>query len=88
MKRAVCSVADSASALFGQPVFVPAPGAALRSFSDEVNRRADDNVLNKHPDDYTLWFIAEFDDETGAFSLPEGGPRVLARGKDLIVKES
>ena len=39
MKRAVCAVFDSAVNLYGQPIFVPSVGAALRSFIDEVNNR-------------------------------------------------
>lgn len=88
MKRAVCSVFDSASMLYGNPLFVPSVGQAVRSFSDEVNRVADDNVLNKHPDDFMLWYIADFDDAKGMFDEPPGGPQIVARGVDvLLVKE-
>lgn len=83
MKRFVCAVYDSAALAFGSPFFVPALGAALRSFGDEVNRKAQDNQLALHPDDFALHVLAMFDDESGLFESVEGGPRVLARGKDL-----
>lgn len=86
MKRVVCTVVDSATELHGQPMFGPAIGAMLRAFTDEVNRKADGNTLYDHPDDYTLIYIADFDDESGVFSEPEGGRRVLARGKDVSTK--
>lgn len=81
MKRVVCAVFDSAAALYGQPVFVPSVGVALRSFIDEVNNK--ESAMFGHPDDYTLFYVADFDDATGEFSLPERGLVSLARGKDV-----
>lgn len=83
-KCVVIAAKDSAIQAFGRPVFAPSPGAAVRSFVDEVNRQADDNPFNKHPEDFELVWLAEFDDETGVFTLPEGGSRVLARAKDVL----
>jgi hypothetical protein len=83
VKRVVCAVFDSAVQAFGSPVFSPAVGSALRAFTDEANRAADGNQLYAHPDDFVLHHIADFNDETGVFTLPEGGVRVLARGKDV-----
>lgn len=83
MKRAVCAVYDSAVELYGQPMFVAGVGAALRSFIDEVNRAAPDNALYSHPEDYTLFHLADFDDTTGEFLPTERGIVALARGKDV-----
>lgn len=83
MKRVVCTVIDSATELHGQPMFGPAVGSILRSFVDEVNRAAEDNALYQHPEDFILVYVADFDDEAGVFVEPEGGRRVLARGKDV-----
>lgn len=83
MKTTVCAVRDSAMQGFAQPMFVPAPGVALRSFSSEVNRVDPQNNLHLHAGDFELWVIAEYDEETGDFSEPEGGKRCLARGKDV-----
>jgi hypothetical protein len=83
MKRHVLAVFDSASQLYGQPMFVPSIGGAVRSFGDECNRRADDNALYMHPEDFELRVLAVFEDETGVFSSPSDGIGfVLARGKD------
>lgn len=81
-KRCVLAVFDSAVQAFGQPFFVPAIGAGVRSFVDEVNRAAPDNQLANHPEDFELHYVADFDDESGAFTPPIEGSRVLARGKD------
>lgn len=81
----VVSVRDSAVSAFSRPFFVPSVGAAVRSFTDEVNRSAPDNPMFAHPDDYELWYLADFDEESGLFLLDEleSGKRVLVRGKDV-----
>jgi len=82
MIKVVCSVRDSAADLFGQPFFVPTTAMALRGFADAVKRADGDSDLTKHPDDFTLFELGTFDDETGKFvNLPE--PRQLVRGKDV-----
>lgn len=79
----VCAVRDSAMHAYAAPMFVPSPGVAVRSFTSEVNRVDPQNMLNQHPTDFELWWIAEFDEETGHFSVPEGGPRCVSRAKDV-----
>lgn len=86
MKRVVCTVVDSAAELHGQPMFFASVGVAIRSFTDEVRRKAEDNGLYQHPEDYTLMYLYDFDDEHGLMSEPEGGRRVLIRGKDCVME--
>lgn len=86
MIRLVVAVRDSATGLFGQPFFVTARGQAVRAFTDEVNRPAPDNDLNKHPEDFELYCVAEFDEASGRFG-GLGDPELLIRGKDAINKE-
>lgn len=78
----VCAVHDSAINAFGRPFFVNAKGQALRSFRDEVLRVDPANDLNKHPSDFTLYALGEFDDSVGRFHS-ETGPELLIRGKDV-----
>lgn len=84
-KLAVVSIKDSAVQSFMSPMFAPAVGGIVRQFGDEVKKASTPerpNNLNEHPEDFELVWLAEFDDETGEFSKPEGGMRVLARGLD------
>lgn len=77
----VVAVMDRALLAFGRPVFVPAVGAAVRSFADECNSK--ESELGKHPEDYELFHLAVFDDVIGRFdNFPV--PKLLTRGKDLI----
>lgn len=82
MKRAMCAVFDSGVMAFGAPFFARALGEALRSFTDEVNRKAPDNMLNAHSDDYALHLLGWFDDEQGTVDASD--KRVLCRGKDVL----
>lgn len=53
------------------------PGLALRSFGDEVANR--DSNLAKHPEDFALFHLGYYDDETGAVtSLPQPEQIALA----------
>lgn len=77
----VCSVRDSAAQSFMNPIFAHNRGSAMRSFRDEVNRSADDNIMNKHPSDFELFFLGEYDSDTGSFKLVER-PESMLRGVD------
>jgi hypothetical protein len=83
MLHFVVSVKDRAADVFNRPFFVPHRNVAVRDFTDEVNRIAADNQLNKHPDDFDLFFLGTFDDNDGTFDC-EDQPYVLVRAKDVI----
>lgn len=82
MKLTVVAVYDTAVQAYGRPIFVPAVGVAVRSFNDEVNRKVADNQMNAHPEDFALFHLADFDEETGKFIEVE--QRCLSRGKDVV----
>jgi len=81
----VVAVRDSAMNAFAKPFVVPTPGLAIRSFTQEVNRQAQDNPMNTNPDDFELWTLASYDEDTGEFT--NNSPRLLVRAKDVLTKE-
>jgi hypothetical protein len=84
MINIICSVKDRAADAFGRPLFVPSVGLAIRSFSDEVNRVADDNQMHHHSDDFDLFELGTFDDNTGIIEChPQ--PKLLSLGKSVKV---
>lgn len=83
MRYKVLSVRDRAIDAFGQPFFSSSVGGAIRSFTDEINRAAENNQLNKHPEDFDLYLLGEFDDSNGKFETSD--PSQVAIGKDLKV---
>lgn len=85
MKFVVVSIFDRASEIYGRPAFVPAKGSAIRSFTDEVNREAPDNELYRHPDDFDLYVLGDFDDQVGV--VVGDKPYVLVRGKDVVISK-
>jgi len=78
----ICTVKDRAADAFGRPMFVPSTGVAIRSFSDEINRNNAENQLYNHPDDFDLYELGQFDDNTGLFNLHEQ-PKLLSLGKQV-----
>lgn len=90
MRQKVCAVFDSAMQAYLRPFFVPTTQMAVRSFTDEVNRRADDNNMFRHPGDYVLWYLCDFDEESGLFLGgldAEQRPHILVRATDIQSKE-
>lgn len=81
----IVAVKDRAVDAYNRPFYVPTIGAAIRSFTDEVNRK--ESEMQAHPEDYDLYDMGTFCDQTGTFTPPEGGlPRVISRAQDLIIK--
>lgn len=87
MKLLICSVRDSKADVFGVPFFMASRGHAIRSFSDEVNREAQDNIYYKHPEDFELFELGEFDDGLADFHiLPK--PVSLVNAMSVSVRKS
>ena len=77
----ICAVFDSASQAYGRPIFAAAKGHAMRSFKDEVLRADPNNDLHNHPEDFTLFYLGFFDDNTGVINAM--APEQLLRGLDV-----
>lgn len=87
MKYKVVSVHDRAADAYGRPVFAQTEGQAIRSFGDEIQRAAPDNEMYRHPEDYDLYLVAEFDDQNGQFTNTQDGPKQLGIGKHFAKGE-
>lgn len=86
MKLVIVSVKDLAADAFARPFYVQSIGMALRSFMDEVNREDANNTMYHHPDDFALYHLGEFDDNTCKFDLLEI-PKLLSSAKQAKVSE-
>lgn len=82
MKYFVFTIRDRAVNAFMQPWFSPSDGGAIRSFTDEINRAHPDNNLNKHPEDYDLYRIGMYDDQSG--TIDPQLPEMIAVGKSVL----
>lgn len=65
MKMQLSAIYDKKVQAYNKPFVTRTKGEATRIFTDEINRQADDNIFNKHPEDYYLAFLGTYDDETG-----------------------
>lgn len=82
MKKLIVAVSDRAVGEFMNPFVVPSRGLAVRSFTDEVNRP--ESEMHKHPEDYELHCLGEFEPEHGEIYSFKEGAELLVRGKDVI----
>lgn len=81
----VFSVRDRAADVFGRPFFVPTTGQAVRAFTDTINSKEDSEMV-RHPDDFDLYHLADFDDETGQFECLSQ-PKQIAVGKNVKLRD-
>ena len=75
----VFAVRDAKAKAYLPPNFLPQAGQAIRSFSDAVLDTG--SAFNKHPEDYSLFRIATFNDESGHFEVCE--PECLITGAEV-----
>jgi hypothetical protein len=83
MKINVYTIFDSASAAYMRPFFAQSDGQATRSFGDIANDK--NHEIGKHPEDYSLWRIGTFDDNTAEIN-PET-KACLATALELVALE-
>lgn len=63
----VFTVYDSKVEAYMSPFMMQSKGQAIRSFGDECNNS--DSMFCKHPEDFTLFEIAEYDDQLGVYNM-------------------
>lgn len=69
MKMKVFTVYDSKAEAFATPFFMQSTGQALRAWTDTCND--EQTQINRHPEDFTLFHLGDFDSFTGKFeNLP------------------
>ena len=87
MKMVIVSILDTAAGAYGRPAYLATEGVAIRQFSDEINRASEDNQMYVHPDDFDLFYLGTFDDNTGAFDLL-ASPKQICLGKQVKIRET
>lgn len=83
MKYKIICVRDRAADVYSVPNMVLNTGAAIRAFGDEIRKpHTEDrpNQFNTHPEDFDLYLLGEYDDETASFETH--APKQIAIGKD------
>lgn len=80
MKLQTFSIYDSKAKAYLPPWYMHNTDMALRVFADCCN--ATDHQFSKNPEDYTLFHIGEFDDESG--KITPDTPKSIANGITVL----
>ena len=84
MKLQIFAVRDRKTDQFANPMFLISKGHAVRHFADEINRKDENNILWKHPEDFELYELGSYNTETGIFDT--GTPTSVALAESLMIK--
>ena len=79
MRSKLFSIHDVKAGAYLPPFWLPTIEMARRSFADCVNMET--HAFAKHPEDYTLFHVGDFDDETGRLEPVE--PVSFGNGVDF-----
>ena len=79
MKMNFYAIFDKAVNAYMRPMVLQTDGQAVRMFTDEAVRA--EAEIAKHPEDYALFRIGSFDDNTGEILAIE--PKCIGRAREL-----
>ncbi|AXH77062.1 MAG: nonstructural protein [Microviridae sp.] len=82
MQLMIVALKDRAADLFGKPFYVRTTAEAVRSLTDEANNA--ESTINKHPEDYDLFLLGSYDEDTGRIEQDVSHPSLIVRAQDLI----
>lgn len=86
MRYKIYSIRDRQAEVFDRPFYMISHGLASRAFTDEINRQDANNALSNHPEDFDLWHLGEFDDNSGEFHSHE--PKKILSGLDVSLRSN
>ncbi len=81
MIKTVYTVYDIKVKAYLQPFFLDTDAQAIRTFGDLINDST--HQFGRHPEDYTLFKLCEFDDQDAVFATAQA-PELLSTGLELV----
>lgn len=75
MKMKVFAIRDGKAEIYFPPFFQKTHGEAERSLRELM--RDESSMVAKYPEDYDLYFLGEYDDQSGKMSLQDTPQHVL-----------
>ena len=67
MKTEMFVIFDTVAKIYNKPFFLVNLPSAQRAAQDLINNR--DHEISRNPQDYTMWHLGSYDDETAQFDL-------------------
>lgn len=75
------SIRDQKSEIFNSPFFKNTHGEAERDFRTLVND--DKSTVNKFPEDFDLYYVGDYDNNTGVFA-PQSTPQIVIKAVQVL----
>lgn len=79
MKLLAFSIFDEKALTYGQPFFTNAVGVASRNLQEAVQNR--ETMISRHPEDFALYHLGYFDNETG--HMDPSKPELVVRASSF-----
>lgn len=83
MQLKMYSVRDAKAEVYNSPFYKRSHGEAERDFLNAI--RDDKNPNSKFPEDFDLFYVGEYNDQTGLVT-PLNTPQHVAKAVDLIAR--
>lgn len=79
--KLIFAVKDTAVNAFGTPFYEQTRASAVRAFTDAVNQADPTNQFHKHPEDFVLFQLGQFDEDNGVIAGHQ--PKQIVRAADV-----
>lgn len=83
MKLSIFAIKDYTAELFSNLQLHANKATAIRSFTDQVNNGQADNLVAKYPEQFGLYQLGVYDDNTGFIEVSEQGAELVIRAVDV-----
>lgn len=83
MPKVIVSLKDTAVQVFITPFVAGSNAQAVRSLRDAVNDVSADSDVRRHPEDFELYQLGSYDEETGIVCATNP-IALICRAKDLV----
>jgi hypothetical protein len=85
MVKRVYAIRDDKMREYQSPVLIVNDAVASRSFGDLLSQDRNSPMV-KHAGDFSLWYLGDFNAESGLFSSKEE-PHIVCRASDFVIEE-
>ena len=83
MQLQIFSIFDKAVGAYMRPFVAQSAGEALRAFEDDCMNA--ESPVAKHPEDYSLFMLGEFDNQDGSIEA-KASPVCLANAHEVVAR--
>lgn len=82
MEMKIFSIQDKVADFFMNPFHCRTIGEAERTFTNAVSTLDVNNLMSKHPDNFALYYVGEFNEATGV--ITPRNPELIGHGSSYV----